>query len=59
VTKPGPKADPWVRLADAAILYAAAVEAESKAPKREADRLVKAALRYQTTHRPAGRPRSS
>lgn len=52
-----PKPHPARNLADAAILYAAAIEAEVKAPKREWDRLVKAALRYATQHRPIGRPR--
>jgi hypothetical protein len=53
---PGPKPDPWGRLAQAAILYSAALEDEKKAPKKEADRLVKAALFYQRTPRPIGRP---
>lgn len=44
-------------LSDAAILYAAAVEAEVKSPKREWDRLAKAALRYANTKRTIGRPR--
>ena len=57
--KPGPEPHPFRRLADAAILYALAIESESKAPKREADRLVKAALRYQHQPRPVGRPRSA
>ena len=54
---PGPTANPAVRLADAAILYAAALEAELKRPKREWDRLVKAALAYQHQPRRMGRPR--
>ena len=56
--KPGPHADPWVRLSNAAILYADAVEHSAKHPKREADRLVKAALAYQTTKRVPGRRRN-
>ena len=56
--KSGPKANPARTLADAAIDYSAAVEAESKAPKKEWDRLVKAALRYQTSRRVKGRPLS-
>jgi hypothetical protein len=59
VTKPGPAADPWVRLSTAAIWYAAAVEVEPKHPKREADRLVKAALAYQQTRRVPGRGRKT
>jgi hypothetical protein len=54
--KPGPAPQPARRLADAALLYAAAVEDETKAPKREWDRLVKAALHYQISKRPTGRP---
>lgn len=59
MTKPGPKADPWMRLAVAAILYSDAVGAEPKHPKREADRLVKAALAYAKAERVPGRPRKS
>jgi hypothetical protein len=59
--KPGPVAHPFRRLADAAILYAEALEAEDvqSAIKRQADRLRKAALRYQSTPRPRGRPRKA
>jgi hypothetical protein len=58
VTKPGPKADPWLRLATAAIMYADALE-EFKHPKRQADRLVKAALAYASSTRVPGRPRKA
>jgi hypothetical protein len=56
VAKPGPVAHPARRLADAALLYAVAVESETKCPKREWDRLVKAALHYRSSKRPVGRP---
>lgn len=59
MTKPGPKADPWFRLAEAAILYAEALVEEGGHPKRESDRLVKAALAYQQAKRVPGRPRKS
>jgi hypothetical protein len=47
---------PARRLADAAIEYAAAVEAEGPT-RREWDRLRKAAIYYRDTPRPMGRPR--
>jgi hypothetical protein len=59
VANPGPPPHPARNLADAAILFAAAVEDETRAPKREWDRLRAAALRYQNTPRPKGRPRST
>jgi len=59
MTKPGPRSDPWVRLATAAILYSDAIETEPKHPKREADRLVKAALAYSRATRVPGRPRKA
>jgi hypothetical protein len=57
--KPGPAPHPSRNLKDAALLFAAAVEDETKAPKREWDRLRQAALRYQNEPRPRGRPRST
>jgi hypothetical protein len=57
--KPGPTPHPSRNLKDAALLFAAAVEDETKAPKREWDRLVKAALRYRNEPRTPGRPRST
>lgn len=54
--KPGPKAHPALRLKDAAIEYAAAVEAEGSVV-REWNRLVKAALGYARSPRPRGAPR--
>jgi hypothetical protein len=44
--RPGPKPQPSVRLSAAAIEYALALEESKGHPKREWDRLVKAALRY-------------
>jgi hypothetical protein len=58
MTKPGPKADPWLRLATAAILYADVLE-YTRHPKREADRLVKAAMAYASSTRVPGRPRKT
>ena len=42
----GPKPQPSVRLSGAAIEYELALETAKGLPKREWDRLVKAALRY-------------
>ena len=55
--RPGPIGNPAETLKAAAIEYAAALEDESKAPKHEWDRLVKAALRYRRLPRVIGRPR--
>jgi hypothetical protein len=57
--KPGPAPHPSRNLKDAALLFAAAVEDETKAPKKEWDRLAKAALRYSTALRLPGRPRKT
>ena len=59
--KPGPTPHPARNLADAAILYAEAVEAGDVKPaiKRQWDRLRAAALRYQNEPRPRGRPRKT
>jgi hypothetical protein len=59
MSRPGPKPQPAARLSAAAIQYAIALEAERKVPKREWDRLVKAALSYQEGPRLCGRPRSA
>ena len=58
MSKPGPEPHPARRLSDAAILFGVAVEAEDGFPKREWDRLVKAALAYRNSKRPIGRPRN-
>jgi hypothetical protein len=58
VSKPGPVARPAQRLRDAALDFAAAVDDSPKLPKKEWDRLVKAALFYQKEPKAIGRPPS-
>ena len=56
--KPGPKPQPWRTLADAAILFAASLEAGDRGAElaRAKARLRSAARRYRRDPKPLGRP---